>query len=119
MHILHLRVDGDQCQPPPCQNGGDCEDGISSYICWCKPNFSGKNCEIGECGGLGLKSINSNINFLEDVKDNSLSFPLVSRGYQAVLGQQWWMFSFLCDGGGAACVSLCSWLQTGAKQEKL
>ncbi|XP_045895566.1 coagulation factor IXb [Micropterus dolomieu] len=39
-------IDGDQCKPPPCQNGGVCEDGIGSYICWCKPNFSGKNCEI-------------------------------------------------------------------------
>uniref|UniRef100_A0A665U851 Coagulation factor IX n=1 Tax=Echeneis naucrates TaxID=173247 RepID=A0A665U851_ECHNA len=39
-------VDGDQCQPPPCQNGGICEDGISTYVCWCKPDFSGKNCEI-------------------------------------------------------------------------
>lgn len=39
-------VDGDQCDPPPCQNGGVCQDGVSSYICWCKPSFSGKNCEI-------------------------------------------------------------------------
>uniref|UniRef100_A0A8C2WU54 Coagulation factor IX n=1 Tax=Cyclopterus lumpus TaxID=8103 RepID=A0A8C2WU54_CYCLU len=39
-------VDGDQCKPPPCQNGGVCEDGISAYVCYCKPNFSGKNCEI-------------------------------------------------------------------------
>ncbi|KAM9348875.1 coagulation factor IX-like [Symphorus nematophorus] len=39
-------IDGDQCKPPPCQNDGVCEDGISGYVCWCKPNFSGKNCEI-------------------------------------------------------------------------
>uniref|UniRef100_A0A3B5BI18 Coagulation factor IX n=1 Tax=Stegastes partitus TaxID=144197 RepID=A0A3B5BI18_9TELE len=39
-------VDGDQCDPPPCQNGGQCQDGVSSYVCWCKPNFRGKNCEI-------------------------------------------------------------------------
>ncbi|KAM4726279.1 coagulation factor IX-like [Anableps anableps] len=39
-------TDGDQCEPKPCQNGGVCQDGVSSYICWCKPNFSGKNCEI-------------------------------------------------------------------------
>ncbi|XP_015816844.3 coagulation factor IXb isoform X1 [Nothobranchius furzeri] len=41
-----LYVDGDQCKPQPCQNGGECVDGISSYTCWCKPNYSGKNCEI-------------------------------------------------------------------------
>ncbi|XP_076606529.1 coagulation factor IXb [Chaetodon auriga] len=39
-------LDGDQCKPPPCQNGGVCEDGMSAYVCWCKPDFSGKNCEI-------------------------------------------------------------------------
>lgn len=45
---LHSRADGDQCVPPPCQNEGVCKDGINSYICWCKPDFSGRNCEIGE-----------------------------------------------------------------------
>ncbi|KAM7374557.1 hypothetical protein PAMP_007205 [Pampus punctatissimus] len=39
-------IDGDQCTPSPCQNGGVCEDGVNTYVCWCKPNFSGKNCEI-------------------------------------------------------------------------
>ncbi|XP_057677953.1 coagulation factor IXb [Corythoichthys intestinalis] len=39
-------IDGDQCKPPPCQNGGACEDGVNSYTCWCNANFTGKNCEI-------------------------------------------------------------------------
>ncbi|KAM9788534.1 coagulation factor IX-like [Neosynchiropus ocellatus] len=39
-------IDGDQCQPQPCQNGGACTDGVGSYVCWCKANFDGKNCEI-------------------------------------------------------------------------
>ncbi|XP_029303668.1 coagulation factor IXb [Cottoperca gobio] len=39
-------IDGDQCKPYPCQNGGVCADGINTYVCWCKPNFDGKNCEI-------------------------------------------------------------------------
>uniref|UniRef100_A0A3Q2YSM7 Coagulation factor IX n=1 Tax=Hippocampus comes TaxID=109280 RepID=A0A3Q2YSM7_HIPCM len=39
-------VDGDQCKPPPCQNGADCEDGVDSYVCWCNSSFTGKNCEI-------------------------------------------------------------------------
>uniref|UniRef100_A0A3B4B4G5 Coagulation factor IX n=1 Tax=Periophthalmus magnuspinnatus TaxID=409849 RepID=A0A3B4B4G5_9GOBI len=39
-------ADGDQCNPPPCQNGGVCQDGVNSYTCWCQSSFSGKNCEI-------------------------------------------------------------------------
>uniref|UniRef100_A0A672QHK1 Coagulation factor IX n=1 Tax=Sinocyclocheilus grahami TaxID=75366 RepID=A0A672QHK1_SINGR len=37
---------GDQCQSSPCQNGGKCEDGMNTYICWCPARFSGKNCEL-------------------------------------------------------------------------
>uniref|UniRef100_A0A8C2YZR7 Coagulation factor IX n=1 Tax=Cyclopterus lumpus TaxID=8103 RepID=A0A8C2YZR7_CYCLU len=48
MAFWAVNIDGDQCKPPPCQNGGVCEDGISAYVCYCKPNFSGKNCEIGD-----------------------------------------------------------------------
>jgi len=40
--------DGDQCQSNPCQNGGKCEDGMSTYTCWCQARFSGKNCELGK-----------------------------------------------------------------------
>uniref|UniRef100_A0A673A121 Coagulation factor IX n=1 Tax=Sphaeramia orbicularis TaxID=375764 RepID=A0A673A121_9TELE len=39
-------IDGNQCDPPPCQNGGVCTDGVNSYVCWCKQAYSGKNCEI-------------------------------------------------------------------------
>ncbi|KAL4648260.1 coagulation factor IX [Arapaima gigas] len=38
--------DGDQCLSSPCQNGAECKDGMSSYVCWCPVGFSGKNCEI-------------------------------------------------------------------------
>ncbi|KAI4882168.1 hypothetical protein NFI96_021725 [Prochilodus magdalenae] len=39
-------IDGDQCVPSPCQNGGTCEDGMSAYVCWCPMGFNGKNCEL-------------------------------------------------------------------------
>ncbi|XP_018598785.1 coagulation factor IXb [Scleropages formosus] len=39
-------IDGDQCLSSPCQNGAECKDAMSSYICWCPVGFSGKNCEI-------------------------------------------------------------------------
>uniref|UniRef100_A0A3B4VC24 Coagulation factor IX n=1 Tax=Seriola dumerili TaxID=41447 RepID=A0A3B4VC24_SERDU len=44
--VIHCVWISGPCKPPPCQNGGECEDGIGTYVCWCKPNFSGKNCEI-------------------------------------------------------------------------
>ncbi|XP_037125413.1 coagulation factor IX-like [Syngnathus acus] len=46
MEFMAKYSDGDQCKPPPCQNGGSCHDGIKSYLCWCDPRFTGKNCEI-------------------------------------------------------------------------
>ncbi|XP_027014541.2 coagulation factor IXb isoform X1 [Tachysurus fulvidraco] len=39
-------IDGDQCLSSPCQNGGTCKDGLSSYVCWCPISFIGKNCEL-------------------------------------------------------------------------
>ncbi|XP_020935171.1 coagulation factor IX isoform X1 [Sus scrofa] len=39
-------VDGDQCEPNPCLNGGLCKDDINSYECWCQVGFEGKNCEL-------------------------------------------------------------------------
>ncbi|XP_068572257.1 coagulation factor IXb [Cebidichthys violaceus] len=46
MAFWAVYIDGDQCQPPPCQNGGVCEDGIGGHTCHCKANFNGRNCEI-------------------------------------------------------------------------
>uniref|UniRef100_A0A3B5QWZ1 Coagulation factor IX n=1 Tax=Xiphophorus maculatus TaxID=8083 RepID=A0A3B5QWZ1_XIPMA len=46
MQFWSLYTDGDQCESKPCQNGGVCEDELSSYKCWCKKGFIGKNCEI-------------------------------------------------------------------------
>uniref|UniRef100_A0A8C5U7N9 Coagulation factor IX n=1 Tax=Malurus cyaneus samueli TaxID=2593467 RepID=A0A8C5U7N9_9PASS len=39
-------VNGDQCNPNPCQNGAVCKDEINSYVCWCPAGYEGKNCQI-------------------------------------------------------------------------
>ncbi|XP_003800036.1 coagulation factor VII [Otolemur garnettii] len=40
--------DGDQCTSNPCQNGGSCEDQLQSYVCFCLPEFEGRNCETNK-----------------------------------------------------------------------
>uniref|UniRef100_A0A8C3V0T4 Coagulation factor IX n=1 Tax=Catharus ustulatus TaxID=91951 RepID=A0A8C3V0T4_CATUS len=46
MRFWKTYVDGDQCNPNPCQNGAKCKDEINSYVCWCPAGYEGKNCEI-------------------------------------------------------------------------
>ncbi|XP_007940601.1 coagulation factor X [Orycteropus afer afer] len=38
--------DGDQCESNPCQNQGNCRDGLGEYTCTCVEGFEGKNCEL-------------------------------------------------------------------------
>ncbi|KAB5571247.1 hypothetical protein PHYPO_G00222830 [Pangasianodon hypophthalmus] len=37
---------GNQCKAAPCKNQGTCELQKSTYICHCRPGFTGQNCEI-------------------------------------------------------------------------
>ncbi|MCI4379969.1 hypothetical protein PGIGA_G00234530 [Pangasianodon gigas] len=37
---------GNQCKATPCKNQGTCELQKSTYICHCRPGFTGQNCEI-------------------------------------------------------------------------
>ena len=36
------------CLPNPCQNGGNCTDGVKSHSCSCVKGFNGTNCENGQ-----------------------------------------------------------------------
>ena len=39
-------VDGNECMGTnPCQNGGTCIDGCTSYTCRCPPNYGGTHCQ--------------------------------------------------------------------------
>ncbi|XP_023267421.1 protein eyes shut homolog [Seriola lalandi dorsalis] len=44
-------IDTNECSSNPCQNQGDCVDGVNSYSCDCKMGFAGHHCEedINEC----------------------------------------------------------------------
>ncbi|XP_013908296.1 PREDICTED: coagulation factor IX [Thamnophis sirtalis] len=46
MAFWTVYVDGDQCEPNPCKNGGRCKDDTNDYTCWCPGGFDGKSCEL-------------------------------------------------------------------------
>ncbi|XP_066265125.1 uncharacterized protein [Branchiostoma lanceolatum] len=50
-YVCQKDIDVDECQSQPCQNGGQCIDGINRYDCQCAAGFAGTNCElnIDEC----------------------------------------------------------------------
>ena len=41
----YLRLDGNECRPNPCLNGGRCTDLIAAYKCICRPGYSGTWCQ--------------------------------------------------------------------------
>lgn len=48
VYDYNLIVDGNECNPNPCQNGGTCRDGCSSYTCVCQSGYGGTNCHYLE-----------------------------------------------------------------------
>ena len=45
--LLDYLVDIDDCKESPCNNGGECQDGIASYTCICPLGYTGPDCEKG------------------------------------------------------------------------
>ena len=43
--IILFPVDVDDCKDNPCNNGGNCVDGVASYTCVCPVGFLGLDCE--------------------------------------------------------------------------
>ena len=41
-----LFLDINECDSQPCQNGGQCLDGVNQYTCTCAAGYAGVNCLI-------------------------------------------------------------------------
>lgn len=46
--IISSCIDIDFCKESPCNNGGTCHDGVSSYTWVCPLGFSGLDCEFSK-----------------------------------------------------------------------
>ena len=40
--------------PSPCENGGNCTDGVNEYICNCVTGYTGTDCETGKLLQIAL-----------------------------------------------------------------
>ncbi|XP_061572209.1 protein Z, vitamin K-dependent plasma glycoprotein b [Cololabis saira] len=47
IQFWRLYYDGDQCEPNPCLNGGNCSDRVGGFSCSCRPPHFGPLCELG------------------------------------------------------------------------
>ena len=44
---LLFYLDVDDCMFNPCENGGNCTDGVNEYSCKCVHGYIGTDCETG------------------------------------------------------------------------
>ena len=83
-----FETDIDECRnSKPCQNGEQCENTHGSYICTCKPGFTGKNSEaaglstIDEKYTVDCRSCELSIKFKNNNDDEKDVFrPVMSEG---------------------------------------
>lgn len=65
--FLFIPVDRDDCNPDPCQNGGNCVDGIDTFTCQCSAGLDGPTCDIGKVLSL---------HFLRNIRGHPYHFIL-------------------------------------------
>ena len=50
-------LDINDCKGNPCNNGGNCTDGIATYTCTCPDGFRGSDCETSTSNDLFYLSL--------------------------------------------------------------
>jgi len=54
----------DDCDPNPCENGGNCTDEVNTFTCDCEEDFTGMRCEESKNQLLShITKVNFNCNF--------------------------------------------------------
>ena len=69
-------IDGNECSPNPCLNGGTCFDEFSSYRCTCTSDYIGSDCETRLYRGILKVTVRSASN-LQSNGGKSIPSPYV------------------------------------------
>ena len=85
--IFPLFTDIDECASTPCQNGGECIDGVNSVTCKCAEYYTGPRCETGTYIIFQIMCARVCLACFVDCK---LSILLISRGSYHITMTSYW-----------------------------
>ena len=85
----HTILDGNDCDPNPCENGGICYDRIFAFVCACPSNFAGINCQYKKHSlwvytRYGFNLLNTDYGSLERQSDPYMNVTAYDRFGNAV-----------------------------------
>ncbi|KXJ18031.1 Fibropellin-1 [Exaiptasia diaphana] len=98
VELTTFLTDVDDCVKKPCQNGGECIDGVNSYKCECAPGYTGPNCETIPSECKNYKTLNR--------RDRAMNVYTsgVNRCDQWDISKGWYRFE---GGAGTAIATKC------------